>query len=72
MTPTKTTSFRAGAAEVAVAVGGAGAFPAQLRYDRASRALVASVSRLRFEARLERGWEQLTPEQQDARMRERA
>jgi hypothetical protein len=42
-----------------------------MRYDRRERRLMARLARVRLEARREAHWEDLSPEQQHARLLER-
>jgi hypothetical protein len=67
----KERSFRAGGTEVVVLYGDGVRLAPGIRYDRRERRLMARIARVRLEARREPPWDQLSPEQQHARLLER-
>ncbi len=67
----KERSIRAGGTELAVVYGDGVRLAPGIRYDKRGRRLMARLARVRVEARREPPWEDLTPEQQQARLLER-
>ncbi|HEY0388835.1 MAG TPA: hypothetical protein VGC71_10365 [Gaiellales bacterium] len=67
----KERSFRAGGTELALLYGDGVRIAPGVGYDRHRRRLMARLGRVRVEARREPAWDQLTLEQQHARLLER-
>jgi hypothetical protein len=67
----KERSIRAGGTELAIMYGDGVRLAPGVRYDREGRRLMARLARVRLEARREPPWEDLTLEQQHARLLER-
>lgn len=67
----KQRSIRAGGTELAIIYGEDVSRAPGFRFSRRERRLTAQVAHVRLEARREPPWEELTPEQQDARLHER-
>jgi hypothetical protein len=67
----KERSIRAGGTELAIVYGGGVRLAPGVRYDREGRRVMARLARVRLEARREPQWEDLTLEQQHARLLER-
>jgi hypothetical protein len=64
-------SIRAGGTELAIVYGDGVRLLPGVRYDREGRRVMARLARVRVEARREPPWEDLTLEQQHARLLER-
>jgi hypothetical protein len=67
----KQRAIRAGGTELAIVYGNGVRLAPGVRFDRRERRLMARVARVRLEARREPPGEDLSPEQQHARLLER-